>query len=153
MAYRKFFYGDRILITGEKYRPHLSHEGRVTGTIVGADVTYRVACDCGKNLKPKAFHMELVSAPHRETDPLSVHDARMEYFLRTVNKDPKRLNLTQQVESTLSQLNERDSHILTKRFGLDGDDGKTYREIGDEIGITRARVHQIEQSLLQRLQR
>lgn len=153
MAYRKFFYGDRILITGEKYRPHLSHEGRVTGTIVGADVTYRVACDCGKNLKPKAFHMELVSAPHRETGHLSVHDARMEHFLRAVNKDPERLNLTQQVESTLSQLNERDRHILTKRFGLDGDDGKTYREIGDEIGLTKARIAILTASAIARLWR
>ena len=153
MAYRKFFYGDRVLITGEKYRPHRLHEGRVEGTLIRSQrVTYRVACDCGKNIKPKAFHMDLVSTPHREIDPLSIHDARMEHFLRAVGKDPKRPRLSQQVKSTLSQLNERDSHILTKRFGLDGDDGKTHQEIGDEIGITKARVHQIEQSLLRRLQ-
>ena len=154
MAYRKFFYGDRVLITGEKYKPHLSHEGRVTGTLIKSHrVTYKVACDCGKSIKPKAFHMDLMATPHRETAPLSIHDAQMEHFLRVVGKEPKRPKLSQQINSTLSKLGKRDTYILTKRFGLDGDDGKTHQDIGAKLGITKARVQQVERILLQRLQR
>ena len=152
MAYRKFFYGDRILITGEKYKPHLSHEGRVTGTLIKSQrVTYKVACDCGKSIKPKAFHMDLVTTPHREADPLSIHGARMEHFLRVAGKEPERPELSQQIDDLLGCLKEKYKFVLISRYGLDGLGARTFREIGEELNLSRERIRQIESMAMRKL--
>jgi RNA polymerase primary sigma factor len=52
---------------------------------------------------------------------------------------------TEFVRSLLDRLDERSRRILELRFGMDGSGtGKTYREIGEVIGLTRERVRQIE---------
>lgn len=48
----------------------------------------------------------------------------------------------------LGILDERSRRIITRRFGLDGRDGKTLHAIGAEEGVTRERIRQIEQSAL-----
>ena len=52
----------------------------------------------------------------------------------------------------LEQLGPRERLILEKRFGLaDRDDGKTLREIGEEIGLSRERIRQLEGMALEKL--
>jgi len=51
----------------------------------------------------------------------------------------------------LGDLEERESMVLKLRFGLDGDEPKTLKEIGTELGLTRERVRQIETEALRRL--
>ena len=51
----------------------------------------------------------------------------------------------------LEDLDERESTVLRLRFGLDGSDPKTLKEIGAELGLTRERVRQIETEALRRL--
>jgi RNA polymerase primary sigma factor len=41
--------------------------------------------------------------------------------------------------------------FLRLRFGLDGQEPKTLKEIGDCLGLTRERVHQIEGEALAKL--
>ncbi len=49
------------------------------------------------------------------------------------------------VRSLLGRLDERSRKILELRFGMDGNgESRTYREIGEVIGLTRERVRQIE---------
>jgi RNA polymerase primary sigma factor len=51
----------------------------------------------------------------------------------------------------LDQISPRESAVLRLRFGLDGEDPKTLREIGDRLGLTRERVRQIEKAALSKL--
>lgn len=51
----------------------------------------------------------------------------------------------------LGDLDERDSAVLKMRFGLDGDEPKTLKEIGAALGLTRERVRQIETEALRRM--
>ena len=159
MSNRKFFYGDMVVLKSKVHYPrHVGHKGIISGARIGrgptsskSTVNYKVECSCGARLVPKGDHMDFISEPTVDEVERPVHELRMEHFLgligSTINKKP----LQKQVDATLSSLKERDKYLLVRRFGLDGKDAKILREIGDDLGITKARVQQLEQSLLKRL--
>lgn len=51
----------------------------------------------------------------------------------------------------LEQLDHRDARVIRLRFGLEGQEPLTLKEIGMVIGLTRERVRQIEIDSLRRL--
>ncbi len=55
------------------------------------------------------------------------------------------------VRRLLESIDDREASILRMRFGLDGRAPKTLKEIGEEIGLTRERVRQIEIGALKKL--
>ena len=59
----------------------------------------------------------------------------------------------QKIRTLLSELEPIESHVMELRFGLDGRDPMTLKEIGSVIGLTRERVRQIERAALRRLRR
>lgn len=59
---------------------------------------------------------------------------------------------TQRVVGMLNDLDDRESTILRLRFGLDGRDPMTLKQIGGEIKLTRERVRQIEQEAIRKIQ-
>jgi RNA polymerase primary sigma factor len=51
----------------------------------------------------------------------------------------------------LDTIDDREAKILKLRYGLDGEDPMTLKEIGERIGLTRERVRQIEHETLRKL--
>jgi RNA polymerase primary sigma factor len=50
-----------------------------------------------------------------------------------------------------ARLPPREQEVLRMRFGLDGNEGRTLKQIADELEISRERVRQIEARALRRL--
>jgi RNA polymerase nonessential primary-like sigma factor len=71
------------------------------------------------------------------------------------NPDPSVLlqeeDVLNNLEYWLSQLNEKQREVVERRFGLHGRKISTLEEVGNQIGVTRERVRQIQMDALKRL--
>ena len=85
---------------------------------------------------------------------------RTDTYLRDVIQDPQTLSPASTAEGIrrrekimqwLRDLPEREQTVITLRFGLDGGHAHTLEEIGQELGLTRERVRQIETEALGKL--
>src|SRR5580700_5601762 len=56
-----------------------------------------------------------------------------------------------QVLDLLEKMDKREATVLRMRFGLDDEEPKTLKEIGERLGLTRERVRQIESEALSKL--
>lgn len=61
-------------------------------------------------------------------------------------------NEVQMLSSMLSAVDERESKILRMRYGIGVDHPMTLSEIGEELGLTRERIRQIENDAIRTLQ-
>lgn len=55
------------------------------------------------------------------------------------------------LETCLQSLSPREKAVLQERFGLDGRDDHTLEEVGDQLGLTRERIRQIQNRALMKL--
>jgi RNA polymerase primary sigma factor len=60
-------------------------------------------------------------------------------------------DLLGEIEDALEVLDHRERIIINLRFGLDGQDPKTLEEIGEDLGVTRERIRQLQNVALSRL--
>ena len=59
--------------------------------------------------------------------------------------------LKEQVNDVLNTLNDREKRVLQLRFGLEDGRSRTLEEVGQEFGVTRERIRQIEAKALRKL--
>jgi len=71
------------------------------------------------------------------------------------NLDPSRLlqnnDVKEHIDTWLNLLTDKQCAVVERRFGLHGNDVSTLEEIGNELGVTRERVRQIQIEALKRL--
>ena len=58
-----------------------------------------------------------------------------------------------EMDGLLDVLDKREQKIIAQRFGLDGGTPKTLEDVGNNIGVTRERIRQLQNSALAKLRR
>jgi RNA polymerase primary sigma factor/RNA polymerase sigma factor len=67
-------------------------------------------------------------------------------------QESSQLQRESQVGRILNRLDEREQQIIISRFGLDlGQQPKTLKEVGRDMGVTKERIRQIEARALSKL--
>lgn len=80
--------------------------------------------------------------PYLDAEDLSVSDPE-EVTVRYL--------VDESVRSAVQKLEERESIVLVRRFGLDGKDEETLEEVGAQLNLSRERVRQIQEIAIQKL--
>jgi RNA polymerase primary sigma factor len=75
-------------------------------------------------------------------------DSEVSAYDRLAADDSKR-----QVGELLLKLSPIEAHILRSRFGLDDDEERTLKEIGDQYQLSRERIRQLQEQALAKLRR
>ena len=57
------------------------------------------------------------------------------------------------LSDALEKLEERERHIITLRFGLDGKPERTQKEVADSLGISQSYISRLEKRIIARLKR
>ena len=82
-------------------------------------------------------------------------DRTLEELLASDSSDPERdaaaVDLSEQLESALSQLPAREADILRLRFGTSDSQSLTLEEVGRRYGVSRERIRQLEARALKQL--
>jgi RNA polymerase sporulation-specific sigma factor len=60
---------------------------------------------------------------------------------------------TELLEMALTKLNHREREIMQLRYGLNGQDEKTQREVADLLGISQSYISRLEKKIIVRLKK
>ena len=59
----------------------------------------------------------------------------------------------QLLRQAMSRLEPRERHIITMRFGLDGGQERTQKEVADQLGISQSYISRLEKRIIARLKK
>jgi len=116
-----------------------------------------IAAESGFDLKRVHELLDLVEDPVSLETPVGDGESIYADMLEDVNAEQPdtvlaELLRTKELGTALVGLNERMRHVLELRFGLKGEKPRTLEEVGNELGVTRERVRQLESRALRELQ-
>ena len=100
----------------------------------------------------KAYHSSSQVPAGEDGEALDLGDLFQDYRSESPMEAIEQSEEFQLILKLLDAIDERDARVLKLRFGLEGQEPLTLKEIGREIGLTRERVRQIEVEALKKLQ-
>jgi RNA polymerase primary sigma factor len=99
----------------------------------------------------KAIRVSATAQPEPDESGWSIDELLTDGRSRPPDTDLVETDDRQQVQAMLRKMDPREAAVLRMRFGLDNEEPKTLKEIGERLGLTRERVRQIESEALLKL--
>lgn len=105
-------------------------------------------------------HYRLATATHYslETTSVTVNQSGQRKLIREylvaqddIEQSGDRRLLEDELQILLTRLSEREQHVINLRFGLQDGQEKTLEEVGQQFGLTRERIRQIEAKVKRKL--
>ena len=104
------------------------------------------------NIIKKAIRVYNAAPQTDQTDNgWSLDEMVMDAHTKTPDTEMVEADDLHQVLDLLQKMDKREAAVLRMRFGLDDEEPKTLKEIGERLGLTRERVRQIESEALGKL--
>lgn len=99
----------------------------------------------------RALQRPMQSGGGGDDEGLSLSEMLSDTKTRPPDEEVLQLDDLSTIRTLLDAIDQREATILRLRFGLDGREPLTLKEIGEQIGLTRERVRQIEIEALRKL--
>ncbi len=100
----------------------------------------------------KAFHAPPQAPTGDDGEPVDFADLFEDFRHNPPDEAIAQSEEFQTIMKLIDAIDERDARVLRLRFGLEGQEPLTLKQIGQEVGLTRERVRQIEVDALRKLQ-
>jgi len=100
----------------------------------------------------KAFHAPPQAPVGEDGETIDFADLFQDFRTAQPDEIIARSDDFRTIVRLLEAIDERDARVLKLRFGLEGQEPLTLKQIGEEVGLTRERVRQIEVDALRKLQ-
>ncbi|NBR05018.1 MAG: RNA polymerase sigma factor RpoD/SigA [Planctomycetes bacterium] len=97
----------------------------------------------------KVYHS--APQPEQSESGWSLEEMIMDSNTKTPDNEMVEADDLVHVKDLLGKMDPREAIVLKMRFGLDDEEPKTLKEIGESLGLTRERVRQIESEALEKL--
>jgi RNA polymerase primary sigma factor len=94
-----------------------------------------------------------LSAAVGEEGGLELGDTLEQEIIPSVEVEMIRTSFERRIQDMVADLDEKEQDVIRRRFGLDGEEPKTLQEIGEEMGLSRERIRQIESRAKEKLRR
>jgi len=88
-----------------------------------------------------------------EDGSLELGDTLEQESIPPVELELIRSSFAEQIQAMVGELDEKERQVIRMRFGLDGEEPRTLQEIGEELGLSRERIRQIESKAKEKLRR
>ena len=104
-------------------------------------------------LKAASLRPASLDAPISDDDSTEFGEIIGDDRAQTPHEILSHRNMHDQLDGLLDVLDERERKIIDARFGLNGHKPKTLEEVGQEFGVTRERIRQLQNIALKKLRR
>lgn len=88
-----------------------------------------------------------------EDGSLELGDTLEQDTIPAVEEELIRSSFEEQIRKLVAELDAKEQQVIRLRFGLDGEEARTLQQIGEELGLSRERIRQIESKAKEKLRR